>query len=146
MNVSDAAYRTVHDYPGGSEPLAARMGMSAAVLRNKVNPKNDRNFLSLEEADRLIGITGDPRILQALQMNHDELLGSGDSVTNIIGALLSHDAAHGDLSREIADALADDLVTERELRDIVNKWMASQRAGTTLVKKLQAITGKRVIR
>lgn len=146
MNVTDAAYATVHDYPGGSEALAPRMGMSAAVLRNKVNPRNDRNYLSIEEADRLIGVTGDPRLIQAFQLNHDELLSPPDSMASLIGLLLSHDAAHGDLSRQIADALADDLVTERELRDILNKWMASQRAGGQLVQKLQAITGKRVTR
>ena len=70
MNVTDAADATVHDYPGGSESLAPRMGMSAAVLRNKVNPGNDRNHLSLSEADRLMRVTGDHRILQALADQH----------------------------------------------------------------------------
>lgn len=53
MNVTDAAYDTVHQYPGGSEALAPRLGMSAAVLRGKVNPNTDRNLLSLQEADAL---------------------------------------------------------------------------------------------
>ncbi|MFH7611555.1 hypothetical protein RA272_29150, partial [Pseudomonas syringae pv. tagetis] len=66
MNVTDAAYDTVHQYPGGSEALAPRLGMSAAVLRGKVNPNTDRNLLSLQEADALMARTGDFRILHAL--------------------------------------------------------------------------------
>ncbi|WP_341772648.1 phage regulatory CII family protein, partial [Burkholderia pseudomallei] len=47
MNIIDAAYAVVHDYPGGSESLAPRLGMSAAVLRNKVNPNNATHHLGL---------------------------------------------------------------------------------------------------
>ena len=37
MNITDAAYNTVHDYPGGASALAARMGIkSPAVLNSKV--------------------------------------------------------------------------------------------------------------
>ena len=36
MNTIDASWHTVHEYPGGSEALAPRLGMSAAVLRTKV--------------------------------------------------------------------------------------------------------------
>ena len=36
MNVKDATHATVHDYPGGAESLAPRMGIkSPQVLRNK---------------------------------------------------------------------------------------------------------------
>jgi len=64
MNVTDVAYDTVHQHPGGSVALAPRMGMSDATLRGKVNPNTDRNLLSLQEADALMGKTGDFRILQ----------------------------------------------------------------------------------
>lgn len=47
MNVTDAAYVTVHQYPGGSEALTPRLGMSAAVLRGKVNPNGDSNFAQM---------------------------------------------------------------------------------------------------
>ncbi len=37
MNIVDAAYHTVHDYPGGANALAPRMGIkSPAVLNSKV--------------------------------------------------------------------------------------------------------------
>jgi len=65
MNTIDAAYHTVHDYPGGAEALAPRMGMSAAVLRNKVNPNNTTHHLTYAEAQRIVALTGDVRMLQA---------------------------------------------------------------------------------
>jgi hypothetical protein len=53
MNITDAAHKTVKDYPGGSEALAVRIGMSAAVLRNKVNPNNTTHHLTLAEASEI---------------------------------------------------------------------------------------------
>lgn len=116
MNVTDAAYDTVHQHAGGSEALAPRMGMSAAVLRGKVNPHNDRNLLSLQEADALMGKTGDFRILHALCAEHGfiaqrtEAPGSG----NLIGALLAAAAAKGDLAELIAEAMADGRISPNE--------------------------------
>lgn len=34
MNLADAAYNTVHDYPGGASSLAPRLGMSSHMLSN----------------------------------------------------------------------------------------------------------------
>jgi len=65
MNITDAAYAVAHDYPGGTESLAPRLNMSAAVLRNKVNQNNTTHHLTLAEAVRMSDITGDLRILQA---------------------------------------------------------------------------------
>ncbi|OEZ02294.1 MULTISPECIES: phage regulatory CII family protein [Stenotrophomonas] len=118
MNVSDAAYDTVHEYPGGSESLAPRMskGLSAATLRAKVNPNTDRNLLSLQEADELMGKAGDYRILHALAASHGFVLQRVDAPDggSMIGALLAAAAAKGDLSQVIADALADGRVTPNE--------------------------------
>lgn len=65
MNVIDAAHAVVHDYPGGSEPLAKRMGMAGAILRGKVNENDKGHHLTLVEAVRLQHLTGDHRIIQA---------------------------------------------------------------------------------
>lgn len=142
MNVSDAAYTTVHEYPGGSESLAPRLGMTAAVLRNKVNPHNDRNRLTLEEADRLIGLTGDTRILQALQANHDALLSSDAGTGNITDLVLDINSAGGDFARTIREALADGVISNREMKDIANAGMASQRVIIALLNRLQGMSGR----
>ncbi|MGI4861889.1 MAG: phage regulatory CII family protein [Janthinobacterium lividum] len=59
MQIADAAYVVVHNYPGGADSLAPRLGMSSAVLRNKINPSNTTYHLSLAEALRLSQIIGD---------------------------------------------------------------------------------------
>lgn len=67
MNINDAAYNTAHDYPGGCDSLAPRMGInSGAVLRNKVNPNMDTHHLRLDEAVKMMEFTGDTRIAQAI--------------------------------------------------------------------------------
>ena len=71
MNILDAAYNTVHDYRGGANSLASRMGIkSPAVLNSKVNPNTDTHHLSLLEASKLMALTGDYRILQSLSLIH----------------------------------------------------------------------------
>lgn len=122
MNVTDAAYDTVHQYPGGSEALAPRMsgGMSAATMRAKVNPNTDRNRLALEEADELMGKSGDFRILHAMAANHGFTCHpiEGDGPGDLMGAILATSSAKGDLAAVIARALADDLITPNELSEI----------------------------
>lgn len=120
MNVTDAAYDTVHEYRGGSEALAPRMGMSAATLRGKVNPNTDRNLLSLQEADTLMARTGDFRILHALAATHGFVLDRVDSPKSgsMISALLTAAHAKGDLSQLVAEAIADGKVTPNEADEI----------------------------
>lgn len=66
MSVADAVYRTVQKYKGGAESLAPRMGTTANVLRNKVNPNNDTHHLRLDEAVEMMALSGDAQILHAM--------------------------------------------------------------------------------
>src|SRR5690606_24175262 len=71
MNILDAAYNTVHDYPGGAAALAPPMGMnSAAVLNSKVNPHTETHHLSLIVASKMMAMTSDYRVLQELNSEH----------------------------------------------------------------------------
>lgn len=145
MNVIDAADATVHDYQGGSESLAPRLGMSAAVLRNKVNPSNDRNHLSLAEADRLMRVTGDHRILHALADMHGYVLHHAeehDGAGTVLEGVLAFNAAGGKLNRAIRDAMADGLITEREMK-LIEKCSAAEHAALiALIHRLRAVTGR----
>lgn len=122
MNVTDAAFDTVHEYPGGSESLAPRMskGLSAATLRNKVNPNNDRNLLSLQEADELMAKSGDFRILHALAATHGFVVQKVDApqAGSITSAMLAAVAAKGDLAELVAQAMADNRITGNESDNI----------------------------
>lgn len=136
MNVTDAAYDTVHQYRGGSEALAPRMGMSAATLRGKVNPNTDRNLLSLQEADTLMARTGDYRILHALCAEHGFIARRVDAPESgsLITALLSAAAAKGDLAELVSEAMADNRITPNEADGIAR---ACQQVMAALVQVSQ---------
>lgn len=149
MNVIDAAYRTVHSYPGGSESLATRIGTSPAVLNSKVNPNTKTHRLALDEADELMGLTGDFQILQALASRHgfglvrlDMTEQGGNDPHAIASGILAVNACGGELARVIHDALADGVITEREMRDISALGAANQRALITLITLLRDRAGK----
>lgn len=74
MNLADAVYNTVHDAPGGAQSIAPRIGLSAQVLSNKVNPNHHYNVLSLKEASKIMAVTGDYRILESLCQEHGFML------------------------------------------------------------------------
>lgn len=73
MNLADAVYKTVHEYPGGATAIAARMGMSSNMLSNKVNPNNETHHLRLDEANMLMSFTNDYRILHAQAETHSKV-------------------------------------------------------------------------
>lgn len=148
MNVFDAAHATVHAYLGGSESLAPRLGMSAALLRNKVNPNNDRNQLTLGEASLLVGLTGDSRILQALANEHGYQLAMVDGRVpdgSITDLTLDMATAMGDLARKIKTAQCDGVISERELREIERAGMSSMHTVMLLLRKLTAMRACRPV-
>jgi hypothetical protein len=123
MNVLDAFHATVHEAPGGCEATAVRMGMNPGVLRNKANPTCSTNKPTLEETDRLMGLTGDHRILHAMARNHgyvcvrmDEGENASDvAVLELVAKVMRTEGAVG---QEIYDALTDGRITQVELKRI----------------------------
>jgi len=119
MNYKDAFHRTVHHTPGGCEALAVRMGYTAGLLRNKANPNSSTNVLTMDDASRVMEITGDYEVLHALAREHgfvctriDEQP-AGDmsvleSTTDIWECL-------GDLGTEVKKALADGRIEQHEV-------------------------------
>lgn len=122
MNIIDAANATVHDYLGGSESLGPRVGLPGAVLRNKVNPRNDTQHLSLAEADRIMELTGDFRMLKALAHQHGFLLVESPdpdaSMTDVevLERVLGFSIANGEFKHSVHVAPADHRIDEKERR------------------------------
>jgi len=144
MNIKDAAYATVHDYPGGSESLGPRMNIVPAVLRNKVNPNSTSHHLTLIEADRLMMMTGDHRILDALAECHGYVLvpvafdtpPSDMAILELVTNVWRH---NGDVGRSVDDALADGRITMRELEDIKQSIHRVEQAMHTMLARIQQI-------
>lgn len=130
MNVTDAAYDTVHQYPGGSVALAPRMRLSDAVLRAKVNPNTDRNRLALEEADELMGKSGDYRILHAMAATHGfvAIRVEDPEIGSLTNAMFEAAKAKGGLAGLVLETLSDGRVTPNEADEIVRKVVAAIQA------------------
>lgn len=66
MSIDDAAYRCVHDAPGGAAALAARMGLSVQVLRNKANPTLGTHVFRPQELLDIQQLGGQHHVLHAM--------------------------------------------------------------------------------
>jgi hypothetical protein len=140
VNIIDAAHKTVHAYPGGSESLAPRIGMSPAVLRNKVNPNNTTHHLTIVEADEVMSVTGDCRMLHVLAGNHGYVLveaaSKAEQGESLLQSILQANAIEGDLDRKLDEILADGKVTPNELREFTDAVIAQQASTTRLLSRV----------
>lgn len=145
MNTKDAAYHTVHDYAGGSESLGPRVGISAAVLRNKVNPNNETHHLTLAEAQRIVDITDDERILRAWAHARGLLLikapEGSDCDMSVLEAVVETGVAHGQWMQAIHSALADGKVDTNEVQAIKAAKRALQTAAATATQRVEGMVG-----
>jgi hypothetical protein len=146
MNVMDAAKLTVHDYPGGSESLGPRVAIKPAVLRNKINPNNDGNHLTLAEVMRIQVVTDDHRVCRAM----NEELGYLPPIPRVDAVVVSDSALLetytkmmselGDVSREFHKALADGRgISRSELADIRTQMLEFFAAGEELLARAEQI-------
>lgn len=54
INQHDALYKVARAYPGGIEALSQRMGITAAVMYNKLRPGVATHYTSFEEVSEII--------------------------------------------------------------------------------------------
>jgi len=144
MNHLDAFHQTVHGAPGGCEAIAPRMGMSAAILRNKANPNSLTNKPTLDEADRLMGITGEHAILHALAANHgyvcvrvEEGVAPGDMAMLEMVAKVWQ--TNGEVGAEINKALEDGRITRAEVQRVREAVKRTERALETVLTGLEGM-------
>jgi hypothetical protein len=130
MNLLDAFYATVSEYPGGAESLAPRIGMSAQILRNKANVNSVTNKVSIDEFDRVLGVTGDFRALHALAAAHGFAMvplvaGAEASDGALVSAMARQLTMAGEFGAAINSALADGRVDKHEAADVEEKAHAA---------------------
>lgn len=123
MSVKDALYHTVHDYDGGAEALAQRLGKRGTSLSHEVRPPaNSTAKAGLEDAMRIIEISGDYRVLHAInaRLGHmavqlpvldAEHTDTADSVNAMVKEF-------SDVLQVVALGGADHVITDRELADL----------------------------
>ena len=148
MNVLDAAHKISHEYPGGAEALAQRMGIKPAVFRSKLNPNCSTHHLYLDESVRLQELAGRSDILHAMA----EALGfvcipaarcdlvSDEALLDAFARLVCE---LGDLSRVFNDSLADGRVTPREFERMRKEFYDLQQAGADLLNRVEQLVERR---
>lgn len=123
QDVSDAAYRVAHEFPGGVPALAQRMGMSSSTLMKKVGLTVDTHHLSLREAVHMQAVAARYDVLFAMarSLGHVCLplpdVGAGD----IHARLAQVGAEVGDVFREVQRVLMDGRVTANERRRVATQ-------------------------
>lgn len=146
MNYKDAFYKTVHDFPGGCEALAVRMGYTAGLLRNKANPNSTTNVMTMDDASRAMDITGNYSVLHALAREHgfvctklDQPVASDvallDTVTNIWAKL-------GELGRQVHEAVADGRIDRTEANSIESAAFTAVRPIMELLARVNGMAQK----
>lgn len=146
MNVIDAAHAIVHDYPGGSIALAPRLGMSAAILRGKVNPNDSGHHLTVEESLRMQQLTGNHAIYLAetdelgyVAILKPQIGGADDDVAHALTRMCSE---FGDYLRKVDESMKDGKVTTTERRQLEQELSEMIAAATHLQAVLAGKTGK----
>ena len=143
MNHLDAFYQTVHSAPGGCEAIAPRMGMSEAILRNKANPNASANKPTLDDADRLMGVTGDYRVLEALAQNHGFVLTKlEDQPASDMGVLENVTCIWqrlGDVANEVHKTLEDGRVEQHEVMAVRAAVFKAFRPMMQLIERLNGM-------
>jgi hypothetical protein len=147
MNILDAFYKTVHQAAGGCEAIAVRLGMSAQILRNKANPNNSANRVLLEDADQVMGITGDVRVLHALAANHSHVCirvdpAASSSDLAVLELVVQVMTGNGEVGAEVNRTLADGRVERHEIAAVKAAVYRSNQAMQQLVERLEGMAEK----
>ena len=144
MTIDQAAYDTVHGAEGGAKVVAARMGMSHQVLVNKVGLNNTTHHLTLQEAATLMRVTGNLRLLYTLAEGFDGMFvpvprAAAEGVPNLVGDVARMSAEFGKLMHEVADDLADGVVTDNEMAQLEREADGLRTALSMLLKDLRQL-------
>lgn len=121
LTVADAAYHTVHGYPGGVAALAVRMGMPASTLTHKANPNNDTHHMRPDELVAMQALSGNYAVLHAMAAALGFVCtpsvpdqSDGDPVE----VFMLQQRAQGEYSAAVADALLLDQPTPNAVRRV----------------------------
>jgi len=144
MNHLDAFHQTVHSAPGGPDAIAPRMGMSAGILRNKANLHSQTNKPTLDEADRVMGITGDHTILHALAANHGYVCvkveeGAEASDMAVLEMITLVWQTNGEVGAAVNEALADGRITGHEVERIRGAIKRAERALESVAARVEGM-------
>ena len=134
-----SCYHAVHDYPGGVAAVAATFGWKASTLQNKLNPTQNTHKLTASEAEQILDLTRDDRIVDAIcapigitwleQAFVDAPAGDLALLERGNGLLMASTA----LINEIVSALDDGVIDK-------NEWLRIQKRAYVLQQNSSGVT------
>lgn len=141
--VETAVHQTVRRN-GGAAELAPRMGLSAGVLANKVNPACPSNHLTAVEALRLQHITGDLSILTAEAaalgcsvVQFVDMTGCSD--VELLDAYSEWHARVGGMASAVSQSFADRRITRDECHQVRSAFFIAAAAAMEFIGRLYAV-------
>ncbi|MBX9612449.1 MAG: hypothetical protein K2X51_12580 [Burkholderiales bacterium] len=122
MNILDAAYNLVHDYPGGAHSLGPRMGKSPNTLNHEVGGDGSAKF-GLVDAVKATRLSGDFRILHSFAEACDHMCLPLPRITSaatgsVLAALGQSSQRFAALCTEVCQGAADNVISDNELARI----------------------------
>jgi hypothetical protein len=119
MNILDAAYNLVHDYPGGSDSLAPRIGKKPSTLNHEVAGDGTAKF-GLVDAVKATRLSGDFRILYAFAEDCQHMCiplprTDGTPTSSILADLAKSSERFAELCNEVISGAADGDISDNEL-------------------------------
>lgn len=141
MRLEDAIYHAVHDYEGGVDVLAKRMGLAQSTLQNMANPRLTSHPWSLKKFRELRDFSGDLRPVHALC---EESGGVFVPTTRYADAALPELSAAvvvlaqelGDVAREVTTAAADGRIVPREAQRIHQQLFELIEAAAAMARRV----------
>lgn len=142
MNVLDAAYRLAHDYPGGVESLAPRIGKNPTTLNHELVARNGAK-LGLVTAHDMTALTGNWQILNAFALSVGALViplqvGPDQAADDCMLALAKTARGFAALIGDVGEALADGRVSDNELDHVERECGEMMASLQVLMAKLRA--------
>jgi hypothetical protein len=126
----EEVHRAIHEtvLEAGPKTLAHLMGMSHTALLNRSNPNDDTHRLTIEQFLQVLVHSNDMRALKALaaEFGYDLVPREQVRSQNLTGALLQMSAEVADVTRAVADALADGRVSQTEKQAIKRELLGAR--------------------
>ncbi len=141
LTTEQACYHAVHDYPGGVAGVAGVYGWSANTLQNKLNPTQNTHKLSALDAETILELTKDGRILDAMCSRFGAIwidlrkvsgvasdMAMLDNVTDLVTKV-------GELTSTISKSLDDGVVKPDEARELEACTLRLTQAAYTVLER-----------
>lgn len=125
MSILDAAYHTVHSYPGSAASLAPRLkpAKSATVLLHEIRPPVGSSAkLGIETAAQLVDLSGDRAIVHAMCARAGGMFvplpSEAVAHSQVFPALSRLAKEFGDVIAKVTDVAADGRISDNDLRAV----------------------------